>query len=82
MFNCSESGSHSVLPHSLRPTPCTIQFMEFSRPEYWIGWPFTSPGDLPNPWIKPSSTALQEDSLPDETQGKPKSIGVCSLSLL
>ena len=23
--------------------------MEFSRPEYWSGWPFLSPGDLPNP---------------------------------
>ena len=23
--------------------------MEFSRPEYWSGWPFTSQGALPNP---------------------------------
>ena len=29
--------------------PLTIQSMEFSRPEYWSGWPFPSPGDLPNP---------------------------------
>ena len=27
--------------------------MEFSSQEYWSGWPFPSPGDLPNPWIKP-----------------------------
>ena len=36
--------------------------MEFSRPEYWSGLPFASPGDLPNPWIKPRSPALQADS--------------------
>ena len=42
-------------------TPWTIQSMEFSRPEYWSGWPFPSPGDLPNPWIEPSSPTLQTD---------------------
>jgi len=26
----------------------------FSRQEYWSGLPFPSPGDLPNPGIKPS----------------------------
>ena len=26
--------------------------MEFSRPEYWRGQPFSSPGDLPNPGIE------------------------------
>ena len=26
--------------------------MEFSRPEYWSGQPFPSPGDLPNPGIE------------------------------
>jgi len=48
-----------------------IQFMEFSRPEYWSGWPFHSAGDLPNPGIEPRSPALQADSLPAEPQGKP-----------
>ena len=33
--------------------PWTIQSMEFSRPEYWRGQPFPSPGDLPNPGINP-----------------------------
>ena len=56
--------------------------MEFSRPEYWSGQPFPSPGDLPNPGIKPRSPALQVDSLPAELQGKPKYTGVGSLSLL
>ena len=40
--------------------------MGFSRPEYWGGLPFPSPGDLPNPGIKPGSPALQADSLPAE----------------
>ena len=40
-----------------------------------------SPGDLPNPGIKPTSPALQANSLPAEPQGKPKSTGVGSLSL-
>ena len=55
--------------------------MEFSRPEYWSGWPFPSPADLPNPGIKPRSPTLQVDSLPAEPQGKPKNTGVGSLSL-
>ena len=32
--------------------------MEFSRPEYWSGLPFPSPGDLLNPGIEPVSPAL------------------------
>ena len=32
--------------------------MEFSRQAYWSGLPFSSPGDLPNPGIKPMSPAL------------------------
>ena len=56
--------------------------MEFSRPEYWRGLPFPSPGDLPNPGIKSRSSALPADSLPAEPQGKLKNNGVGSLSLL
>ena len=44
--------------------------MEFSTQEYWSGLPFPSPGDLPNPGIKPGSPALQENSLPSEPAGK------------
>jgi len=36
--------------------------MEFSRQEYWSGYPFPSPGDLSDPGIKPGSPALQADS--------------------
>ena len=63
-------------------TPWTIQSMEFSRPEYWSEYLFTSPGDLPNPGIESRSSAFQADSLPAEQLGKPKNTGVGSLSLL
>ena len=43
---------------------------------------FPSPGDLPNPGMKPRSPGLQADSLPAEPQGKPKNTGVGNLSLL
>ena len=56
--------------------------MEFSRPEYWSEYLFTSPGDLPNPGIESRSSAFQADSLPAEQLGKPKNTGVGSLSLL
>ena len=46
--------------------------MGFSRQKYRSGLPFPSPGDLPDPGIKPGSSALQEDSLPTELQGKIK----------
>ena len=63
-------------------TPGTIQSMECSRPEFWRGQPFPSPGNLPSPGIKPRSPALQADYLPVEPQGKPKNTRVGSLSLL
>ena len=45
--------------------------MGFSRQEYWSGLPFHSPGDLPDPGIKPGSPALQSDALQSELLGKP-----------
>ena len=60
--------------------PMDIQSMEFSRPEYWSREPFPSPGDLPNPGIKPGSPALQVDSLPAKPQGKPQTLASCRLS--
>ena len=46
--------------------------MDFSREEYWSGLPFPSPGDLPDPGIKPRSPALRVDPLPTEPPGKPE----------
>ena len=64
------SENQSVVFDSLQPHGLYMS-MEFSRPEYWSGEPFPSPGDLPNPEIKPRSSALQADSLPTELQGNP-----------
>jgi len=52
-------------------TPWTVALqaplsMGFSRQEYCSGLPFPSPGDLPDPGIKPRSPALQADSLSTE----------------
>ena len=45
--------------------------MEFSRQEYWSGLPHPSPGDLPDPGIKPGSPALHAVFfLPSELPGK------------
>ena len=44
--------------------------MDFSRPEYWSGKPFPSPGDFPNPGIEPRPPALQANSIPAVPQGK------------
>ena len=62
--------------------PVDSKSMEFSRPEYWSGQPFPSPGYLPNPGIEPRSPTVQVDSLPSEPQGKPKNTGLGNLSLL
>ena len=48
----------------------TIQSMEFSRLEYWSGYCFSSPGDLPNHGIESRSPSLQGNSFPAEQQGK------------
>ena len=40
--------------------------MGFSRQEYWSQLLFPSPGDPPDPGIKPGSPALQADYLPSE----------------
>ena len=45
--------------------------MGFHRQGYWSVLPFPSPGNLPNPGIKPVSPALQADSLPLSDQGSP-----------
>ena len=56
-------------------TPWTVAYkaslsMGFSRPEYWSGLLFPSPGDLPDPGIEPGSSTLQADALPSEPPEK------------
>ena len=50
--------------------------MEFSRQGYWMGLPFPSPGDLPNPGIEPRSPSVQADALLAEPLGKPLTYAV------
>ena len=57
-------------------TPWTVAYqappsMGFSRQEHWSGWPFPSPGDLPDPGIEPRSLTLEENALTSEPPGKP-----------
>ena len=44
---------------------------DFSKQEYWRGLPFSSPGDLSNPEVKPVSPTLQAESLLSEPPGNP-----------
>ena len=80
-FTQSHVTSHKEAPlllffFRLFATPWTVArqaplSMEFSRQEYWSGFPFPSTGHLPNSGIKSRSPALHADSLPTELQGKP-----------
>ena len=55
---------------------------EFSREEYWNGLPFPSPGNLPNPGIKPTSPALAGRFFTTEPPGKPDRMVVSRKSSL
>ena len=48
--------------------------VEFSRQEYWNGLPCSSPGDLPDPEIKPMSPALAGRFVTAETTREPQLI--------
>ena len=70
----SESESRSAMSDSVISWTITFQASlskEFSSQEYWSGLLFHSPGDLPDPEIKPRSPALQVDSWPSDPPGKP-----------
>ena len=53
------------------PWTARILFMRFSRQEYWSGFPFPSPGELPNKGIKPMSPELAGRFFTTEPPGKP-----------
>ena len=50
--------SNSLQSHGLHGTCQSPLSVEFSRQEYWSGYPFPSPGDLLYSGIKPQSPAL------------------------
>ena len=54
--------------------PRVLLSMVFPRQKYWSGLSFPSPGDLPDPGIKPRSPALQVDCLPSKLPGSPDSL--------
>ena len=59
-------------------TPRTVAYkvppsMAFSRQEYWGGFPFPSPGDLPDPGIELRPPVLWAYAFPSEPPGKPTS---------
>ena len=63
----SEVKVKSLSRVQLFATPWTVALqappsMGFSRQEYQSGLPFPSPGDLPDPGIKPRSLALQANA--------------------
>ena len=67
------------------PTLCdpmnyTVHRILQARILEWVAFPFFR--NLSNPGIKPRSPELQTDSLPAEPQGKPKNIGMGTISLL
>ena len=70
---------HSVVSDSLA-TPWTVArqaplSVGFFRQEYWSGWPFLPPGDLPDPGTEPMapvSPALTSGFLTTEPPGKPQ----------
>ena len=55
--------------------------MEFFKQEYWSSLPFSPPGNLPDPGVKPfslASPALAWGFLTTEPPGKPPSLNHCN----
>ena len=74
LFLHAQSLSHV----QLFVTPRTVAYhaplsMGFSRQEYWSRWPFSPPGDLPNPGTEPVSPVLTGGFFTAEPPGKPYS---------
>ena len=69
----SESVSCSVMSDSATPMDYSLGGSSvhgiLQTRQYWSGFTFPSPGDLPDPEIKPGSPALPVDCLPSEPPG-------------
>ena len=63
--------SSSLQPHGLEPTRL-LHPWNFPGKNTGVGCQEGSPGDLPDPGIKPRSPALQADALPSKPPGKAK----------
>ena len=75
MYVCAQSFNQVWLFASAWTVACQASLsMEFSKQEYWSGLLFPSPGDLPDPGIKPAPLRLlpwRADSSPLAPPGKP-----------
>ena len=72
-FAAVQSLSHVPLfvTHGLYVAHQASLSRRFPRQAYWSGLPFPSPGDLPDPGIKPEPPALTGGFFTTETPGKP-----------
>ena len=73
------SSAQSLSNVRLFATPWTVAHqaplsMGFPRQEYWSGLPFPFPGDLSDPGIKATSSALAVGSLPLSHEGSPTEV--------
>ena len=80
MPECSVMSS-SLQPYGVYVVHQSPLSMEFSRQEYRIGFPFSPPGDLPNPGIGPISPSLAGRSFTTGPPRKPPVIITKFLSL-
>ena len=66
--------SRSVMSNSLQPQTLiahqALLSMKFFREQYWSGLPIPPPGDLPDPGIKPASSALAGRFFTTELPGR------------
>ena len=70
LFSCEVVSNSFATP--LNVARQTLLSMGFPRQEYWSGLPFPSPGDLPDPGIEPTSSALAGRFFNNELPGKPR----------
>ena len=77
-INFCSSILHIVVVYSTKPCLTLLQLCGpdssvhgISQAEFWKGLLFPSPGDLPDPGIKPVSPAMVGDPLPLSYQGSP-----------
>ena len=61
--------SHILRPHGLQPPGSSVHGILQTRLPQWVA--MTPPGNRPNSGIEPKSPALQAESLPSESLGKP-----------
>ena len=72
---CLVAKSYPTLCNPMDCSPPDFSVHGISQQEYWSGLPFSSPGDLSNPGIKPESPTLASRFFTTEPPGKPLMYG-------